>query len=176
MLNYSFSEKVPNDEDWYNLFKDLKPDKNYSCTDEVIDAWQEGKLNTKDFNLYGYEHSVKRNKWLAKRKEAERYETEVKDLEQEKLHSNANIENVSDEQKNREEERIHNPLEAVEIKVALEQMQPQIKKLEQTFFIETGMELNAVLENIRAFKHKIKAFIEKHPELVEALRYKIKEV
>ena len=55
MLNYSFSEKAPTDEDWYNLFHDMKPDKNYTCTIEVIDALKEGKIkNTEGFNLYGY--------------------------------------------------------------------------------------------------------------------------
>lgn len=177
MLNYSFSEKIPTDEDWYYLFKDLKPDKNYTCTEEVINALQEGKIrDVKDFNLYGFEHTVKRNKWLSDKKDAEKYEQEQKNLEEDRVNTNANIENISEEQKNREEERMYNPLEAIEDTLALEQMQPQIKKLEIEFFVETGMELNTVLENIRAFKHKIKSFIEKHPELVEALRYKIKEV
>ena len=177
MLNYSFSEKAPTDEDWYNLFHDMKPDKNYTCTIEVIDALKEGKIkNTEGFNLYGYEHTVKRNLWLSNKKEAERYEQENKTLEEEKINSNANIENISEEQKSREERRMYNPLDDVETKLALEQMQPQIKKLENMFFIETGMELNTVLNNIKAFKHKVKTFIEKHPELKEALRYKIKEV
>lgn len=177
MLNYSFSEKIPTDEDWYYLFKDLKPDKNYTCTEEVINALQEGKIrDVKDFNLYGFEHTVKRNKWLSDKKDAEKYEQEQKNLEEDKVNTNANIENISEEQKNREEERMYNPLEAIEDTLALEQMQPQIKKLEMEFFIETGMELDRVLENIKAFKHKVKSFIENHPELVEALRYKIKEV
>ena len=177
MLNYSFSEKVPTDEDWYNLFHDMKPDKNYSCTIEVLEALKEGKIkDTKGFNLYGYEHTVKRNKWLSDKKDAEKYEQEQKNLEEDKVNTNANIENISEEQKNREEERMYNPLEAVENTLALEQMQPQIKKLEMEFFVETGMQLDRVLENIRAFKHKVKSFIENHPELVEALRYKIKEV
>ena len=176
MLNYSFSEKIPTDEDWYNLFHDMKPDKNYTCTIEVIDALQEGKITTKGFNMYGYEHTVKRNKWLSDKKEAEKYEQEQKNLEEEKINTNANIENISEEQKNREGERMYNPLSAVEDKISLEQMQPHIKRLDELFFIETGMELNRVLENIKAFKHKVKSFIENHPELVEALRYKIKEV
>lgn len=177
MLNYSFSEKVPTDEDWYYLFKDLKPDKNYTCTEEVINCLQEGKIkNIKDFNLYGFEHTVKHNKYLSNKKEMEKYEQEQKNLEEEKINTNANIENISEEQKNREEERMYNPLSAVEDRISLEQMQPHIKRLDELFFIETGMQLDMVLENIRAFKHKVKSFIENHPELIEALRYKLKEV